>query len=211
MAIGLGSQIDVTLKYFWGSSTQMSVFSYAVAELTSIPTAVNYGEAWWNHMKTTTRALVGSAVGDVFSSVVVRELNNPSGELAEFDIPSGERAGTRSTPTQNQYLPSFTSVGIRLTVNTRATRPGQKRWSTLYEEDNTNGQVTAAYKALIVAWANVFTAPITLGAPAAATVLTPIVCRRDAQGTVLASQAITGYVVNSWLTTQNTRKLGRGI
>lgn len=211
MAIGTGSHIDVTLKAAIGNSAMLTVFSYNVLELVGTPTAVNYGEAWWNHVKTTTRALQLSAFGDIFSSVVVRELNNPSGELGEFDIPTGERAGTRSAPAQSNGMPLFVAAGARLTVATRLTRPGQKRMYGLAEEDNVTGAMQSAYKALFTSWLNVITSPMTLGAPAAGVVLAPAVFKRDPSGTVVAAQVVTGYVINNNLTSQTTRKFGRGI
>lgn len=211
MAITVGSLIDIQLRYIYLSQQMMNTFSYAVFELAGVPTAANYGEAWWNAVKTTTRALQQSGSGDTFISVVVRELNNPTGEYGEFDIPAGERAGTRSAPTQSQQLPAFTAAGARLTVSSRLTRPGQKRVPFLAEEDNVGGVLQTAYKALFQSWLNVITSPFVLGAPALGVILNPVVTRRDAQGTVLASQDITGYVVNSYVTSQNSRKPGRGI
>lgn len=211
MAIGLGSLIDVQLRYNFQGQQMLNVFSYAVVTLTGIPSAVHYGEAWWNHVKTTTRAMQQSASGDTFYSVVVRELNNPTGEFGEFDIPAGERAGTRSAPTQGAAMPPFTAAGARLTVSTRLTRPGQKRVPFLAEEDNASGVLQTAFKSLFQSWLNVITAPMTLGAPAAGVVLGPIITKRDVTGTVVASQDVTGYVVNPYITTQNSRKFGRGI
>lgn len=211
MGITLGSLIDVQLRYVTFGQQCMNVFSYAVTTLTTTPTAVNYGEAWWNHVKTTTRAMQQSSAGDTFYSVVVRELNNPSGEFGEWDIPAGERAGTRSAPTQSQSLPLMNAAGARLTVGTRLTRPGQKRVPFLAEEDNATGALQTGFKTLFQAWLNVITVPMTLGAPALAAVISPIITKRDAQGTVIASQDVVGYVVNPNITTQNSRKPGRGI
>lgn len=211
MAITVGSYIDIQLRYLWQGQQMMNVFSYGVFELAGIPTAVNYGEAWWNAVKTTTRAMQQSGSGDTFFSVVVRELNNPNGEYGEFDIPSGERAGTRSAPTQSNAMPTFTAAGARLTVGTRLTRPGQKRVPFLAEEDNNGGALQTSFKTLFQAWLNVITSPFVLGAPALGVTLNPIVTKRDASGTVVAAQPITGYVVNPYITSQNSRKPGRGI
>ena len=211
MAIALGSKIDITLNYAISNVQMRTVFSYLVFELVATPGAVQYAEAWWNHVKGTTRALFGSGIGDIFSSVTVRELNNAAGELGEWDIPTAERAGTRSAPTQNNLMPYFVTAGARLTVGTRLTRPGQKRMSGLYEEDNASGYLQPAYKALLASWLNVITNPLTLGAPAAGVVLSPQVFRRDVTGAVIAEQPVVGYVINNNLTSQNTRKYGKGI
>lgn len=96
-------------------------------------------------------------------------------------------------------------------MSTRATRPGQKRLPFLCEVDNIDGYVQAILTNLTVSWAQVITQRMVLGAPAALEVLQPIVTRKNAQGAVLASQPVTGYLVNPLVTTQNSRKLGRGI
>lgn len=210
MAINAGSLIDIQLRYSLLNQQMMNVFSFHVFELVSTVDAIDYGEGWWNHVKTTTRALYSSGFGDVFRSVFVRELNNPTGEYAEFTVPVGERAGTRTPPTASNYMPPFTAAGVRFTVGSRTTRPGQKRLSCLVEEDNISGSLQSAMTALLNSWAGVATANHTLGAPAAGAVLVPIVTRRDAQGTVTAWQPVQGYVVNNLITSQNSRKVGRG-
>lgn len=211
MSITVGSYIEIQLRHITQGIQMMNTFQYAVFELAGIPSAVNYGEAWWNAMKTTTRGLVAATYGDVFQSVVVRELNNPTGEYGEFDIPPGEKAGTRSNPAQVDRMPPYVCAGVRLTVSSRATRPGQKRIPWLCESDQANGSLDTGFRTLTNSWCNVITAPYVLGAPALGVTLTPIITRKDQSGTVVAAQAVTGYVVNQYVTTQNSRKYGRGI
>ena len=65
---------------------------------------------------------------------------------------------------------------------------------------------------LVRAVAPKFATPIILGAPVATGVLEPVVTRLSPDGTtVLASQPVAGYVINPNQTTQNSRKVGRGV
>jgi hypothetical protein len=148
--------------------------------------------------------------GDVFRSVRVRELNSPTGDYAEFAIPPAERVGTRANPAGMDLLPPYVASGVRLVVGTRATRPGQKRFPFLVESDQSNGALGGHMFPIISVLMNAVDSDFTLGAPAALTELRPIVTRKDAQGNVLAAQPWTTYLINTFVTTQNTRKYGRG-
>jgi hypothetical protein len=99
-----------------------------------------------------------------------------------------------------------------MTVDTRVTRPGQNRFGGLLESDLTNGVlgsgVLTAIDALM-AVAGVGT--LTLLSPALGMDLLPIIVRKDpSTGLPTAHQAVTGYLTNIQVTTQNTRKIGRG-
>lgn len=211
MTITSGSLVEVTLNQIAYAQTTLNVFQYEVSGSVPVAGAVAIAEAWWNHVKTPTRALVTAAFGTPFKSVRIRELNNSAGDFAEWDIPSGEQAGTRSAPADADPMPPFVAAGARLTVGTRLTRSGQKRFSYLTQSDVVSQSLQSAYITLFSSWLNTMTALMTLGAPAALCTLQPIVCRKDAAGTVLSSQAVVGYVVNQYATTQNTRKIGRGV
>lgn len=211
MAIGVDSLVEVTLNQLLSGSVALNVFQYEVSGSIPVGGAVAIAEGWWNHVKTTTRALVVAGYGNVFRSVKIRELNNPTGDFAEFDIPTGEQAGTRSNPTQLEAVPPMMAAGARLTVGTRLTRSGQKRFGYLTENDSNGSALQSSYITLFAAWLNVITANMTLGAPAALTILDPIVCKKDALGNVVAHQEVVGYVINPYVTTQNSRKIGRGI
>lgn len=187
-----------------------NVFQYLYAELVTAATAAQIGEAWWAHVKSTYRALYAADAGNLFESVFVRELDNPVGEYATYAIPTGERVGTRTAPSPGTFCPPFLATGVQLTVGSRATRPGQKRLPVLYEADVEGDALQSAWIALVESWANVIDTPMVLGAPAATSVLSPIVTRKDPTGAVMASQAVTGHLTNTYCTSQNSRKRGRG-
>lgn len=211
----MGTTIDhayeITLKMSNGGSSLFNVFQYWCLAGTVTATGADLGEAWWNHVKAVYRGLVVGSWGPFFDSVVSRDLTDPLGLFGEFAIPSAERAGTRATPTASQWLPTFNAVGVRLAVGERTTRPGQKRLAILAEEDVVGQDVQAGILALVNSWGLVMTANMLLGAPAALTSLDPIVVRKDATGAVVANQPITGFVVNPRVTSQVSRKYGRGV
>lgn len=211
MAITTGSRISISLIMNLHQQEVMNVWSYNVLELVGTPTAVNYGEAWWNHVKSAYRALAIAGFGNVFRSVRVVELGNSTGEYGEFPIPTGEQAGTRTNPTDAEFTPLFTAAGIRLTVGTRLTRPGQKRIPFLTQSDVVSQDLTSGFVTLLNSLMAVMKANMTLGAPAAGVVLVPSVVGLNADGTIRASQVITGYVIDTVATTQVSRRVGRGM
>jgi len=104
----------------------------------------------------------------------------------------------------------FAAVGVRLSVGSRVTRPGQKRIPWLTEGDVAGPLVGAGFVAVVETLKETMTSGFVLGAPAEFCELDPIVVRKNVTGAVTAHQPITGYVVNSLLTTQVSRRVGRG-
>lgn len=211
MAIPDNALIEVSLRMQWLAQSVFNVFQYQVSGVVVPPTAPEVGEAWWNHVKSAYRALAVTGTSATFETVTVRTLNDPSGDLGEFAVPSGERQGTRAAGALGDFMPSYVGCGVRLTVATRATRPGQKRLPFLTQGDVLNQALEAAWLTLATSWANVIDTNMVLGAPAAAVELIPIVVRKDSSGAVIAQQDVVGHLVNTNATTQVSRKIGRGI
>lgn len=211
MSIAAGSNIEISLKQNYGNQVMYNVWQYKVVTFTGVPGATDIAAGWWNHVKSTYRALPTVSYGSVFQSAIIRDLDDPTGDYAEYSIPVGERAGTRSDTAANSYASTFTAVGVRLAVGTRVTRPGQKRFSFITESDLNGNQVESAYLSLITTHMGVMSVDMLLGSPAAGVVLKPYVVRKDATGALVASQPVTGFVVNPYVTSQVSRKQGRGI
>lgn len=210
MALGNGSLIEIVHVQRLLGQQVLNVYGYELSGYVGGTSLVAILEAYWNHVKTVTRALYPTSFTDFFQTLKGREVNNVVGDYAEYDIPVGERAGTRSLGSQGETMPIFNSVGVRLVVGTRATRPGQKRYSCLVEGDQNSGTLGAGMVASTAALMNVMTAAMLLGIPAELNELQPRIFRKLNDGTVIASQPPTGYLINSQVTTQNTRKIGRG-
>lgn len=211
MAIGSGDLIQVTLRGLSLGSEVYNVFQYEMVVGLGSVTAAEYAEAWWNHVKTAVRGLFPVSYSGYFRSILLEQLNVSGGAYGEYAIPVGERGGTRTVASADAPLPAFNSLGMRLTVGSRVTRPGQKRFTCLVEEDVDYGNLTAGVLAAANTLGGVLTADMVLGSPAATATLRPIVTRKDAVGFVTAHQPVTGFIVNSMPTSQVSRKFGRGI
>lgn len=210
MALSMGEIIEISLRQVWLGQEVMQVFQYEVGSPPVPAESQHVGEAWWNHVKTAYRACCPTIAGEVFQSVLLKSLSFPQGDYGEFAIPTGERAGTRTVTGQIDLLPPFNAIGMRLTVGSRLTRPGQKRFAFLVEGDQNAGQFGGSLYGLVQTLGNVLTEPMLLGAPAATTNLLPVVVRKTANGTPSVHQGVTGYLVNTRITTQNSRKIGKG-
>ena len=210
MTIATGSLIEVVLNQSFFNQTILNVYQYEVLPPVGEVGAVEIGNAWWANMKAAMRAFAVAGAA-TFMSVKVRELDNPVGAYGEYAIPSAEQPGTRVAPAQAEFLPIFNAASLRLVVGSRATRPGHKRIAYLTESDNVAGTLQSAFAVLMAAWGVLVSNPITLGAPAALTVLNPIICKKNATGSVISHQPVTGFIVAAQITTQNTRKIGRGV
>lgn len=210
MALAQFDLIEIVMNMRAQGQETLNIWQYSIQSIPVTVTAVQLAEGWWNHVKATYRALQLATQPDTFISVRVRELNDPTGDYAEFDVPTAEKLGLRANPSQNELLPSFNAAGVRLVVGSRVTRPGQKRIPFLVESDNVAGTIQASFKTLLTSHMNVMSVPMVLGAPAALTDLYPIVTKKDQFGTVSAYQFVTGYIINNNITSQNSRKVGRG-
>lgn len=172
-------------------------------------TAANIGEAWWNHVKTVYRAQMSGSFGVVFRRVRVTSLMSATGDAGEFGIPAAESQGTR-TPPAGDLAPAFLAEGVRLNVETRLTRPGQKRFWGFHEADLVNDTIQAAFNTLVEAIPNSMLPGIVLGAPAATVGLDPMVVGDVGTYPPVRYQPWTSISANIIVTTQNSRKRGRG-
>lgn len=211
MAITEGTLLELSIVSSTAGQRLMNVWGYEVTGTFTGIAAVNVAEAWWNAVKTNYRGLIYATPGWIYQSILIREMNNPTGELAEYTVPTGEQQGTRTAPANPEFMPLFTSVGVRLTVGSRETRPGQKRIWGLTESDSESNNVSTAFQAIVDTLMNQMDGPITLLSPALGMDLQPVVFRKDATGTVVAHQNVIGHVTNRWTTTQVSRRVGRGV
>ena len=210
MAITAGSLVEFAVGGHLSGQLWMNAWTFRVVGELLTPTASEWGQAYWNHVKVNYRALVASVHSAAFEFVKVRELDDAAGEYGEFAIPTSERAGTGTTGAGG-ILPIFAAASTRLTVATRVTRPGQKRISGQDEVDANGNSWEVAYQTKLNTFYTGVTGHITLGAPAAGSELQMVVVRKDPNtGLPVAHQDVTGFLVNPYISSQVTRKVGRG-
>lgn len=172
--------------------------------------AAGVAQAYWNDVKSAWRALIVDSSVFTFQSILVSEPGD-TGAFGEFPVPVGEQNGTRAIGSLTDFMPPFNAWGVRLTVATRTTRPGQKRFCGIMEGDANGDVLTAPGIALVQALAVKFSDNIVLGSPVATGVLIPEVVSIDrATGAITAHQEVTGYLINPYVTSQVSRKRGRG-
>lgn len=205
------AHIEMILRYTYLDQQCENTFMYFTEGAVFVGVnAPQVAEAWWNDIKTTFRAMVTDDVSVArISSVICRNLVS-GGELGEFAIPPGEQAGTRTGLSGIEPAASYNAVGFRLSVGNTTTRPGQKRIPFMYENDLERNQVAFAFYTLVDAFASHIDGPLTLGAPVALGVLQPVVGGTIVGGFPTVYQDVIGHVTNPSLTTQVSRKKGRG-
>lgn len=208
-----GAKLQIALEMRNWNQQTMNVWYYDVTgAITDVP-AADIAQAWWNHVKGAYRGLgVSTIVEQRFVAVHVRDADNPMGEAASWNIPVGEQVGTRTAPsTGGDALPPYVAVTGRLGVGSRVTRAGSKRFPFALEADNLNGVASAAFVTLCQAVLTACTVGVILGAPALAVELVPVVRGvGNSNPPVVSYQRIISTQVNTYLSTQNSRKFGRG-
>lgn len=210
MTITEGMLLRVSMQGLLYNQLVMNVWTYSVAGTFTGVEAGAVAQAWWNHVKTPYRALVGTAFGAAFTRVIVADMEDPTGDYGEYAVPTAERPGTRSNGSENG-MPGFVAAGVRLTVATRVTRPGQKRIPWLMENDSSGSGLESGFSTLVSTLVTACTTIPSLGAPALGMSLQPVVVRLDpATGLPTANQNVTGFSINTSTTSQVSRKIGRG-
>lgn len=211
MAIS-GNLMALITRYLWLDQECENVAWYqpqGAAFLTSNMAAV--AEAYWNDVKTLYRAVMPDDVSyGRFISVVGIEYNGSDG-LGEYAIPDAEAVGTRDVD-GSEPVSGTLAAGVRLTVDSRLTRPGQKRIPMLVETDLERNFLAAAFITVFTPLVAIWDEDRTLGAPVATGVLQPVVAGKDEDPPhdYTRIQLIRGHVINPYITSQVSRKRGHG-
>lgn len=210
MAIGAGSLVSLTVGGLMDDQEVMNVYTYRVVGELGSPDPVHIAEAFWNEVKVVARPLVSVRWTQAFQFVRIRELDSLTGEYGEYSIPSGERPGSLGSGS-DELLPTFVAAGFKLSVGSRVTRPGSKRFSGATEGALGDGFWTVSYRAQLDLMGAFLADSLNLIAPALGTELEPVVVRMNrVTGLPTANQPVVGYVLNVRPTSQVSRKVGHG-
>jgi len=194
----LGQQVEVVQWYRLNGAAFLTA------------TVLGVLEAYWNNIKDDWRAFHINGADDRTISLFGREPGT-GGAYAEFPIPTGERQGTRDGAVLGDWMPPMNATGIKLVVGSGVTRPGAKRLWGMVEGDQNKGALGAGIVAAANVAATIFANTIILGSPVATGEMQGEIVRLDPDtGLVSASQDVTGFIVKPNVTTQNSRKIGRG-
>lgn len=194
----LGQQVEVVQWYRLNGAAFLTA------------TVLGVLEAYWDNIKTDWRAFHVTGADNRTISLFGRE-PGIGGAYAEFPIPTGEQQGTRSGVGGGDWMPPMNATGIKLVVGSGVTRPGAKRVWGMVEADQVSGVLQAGIVAVANMAATIFANSIILGAPVATGEMQGEIVRLDpTTQLVTVAQDVTGFIVKPNVTTQNSRKIGRG-
>jgi len=189
---------------------QMNVMHYHADSGSVTATGEDLANAWWQNVKGWWRSVAATNFVDMFKLVTARDITDLAGAYGTFGIPLVEQGGTRAPGASPEGLPDFVAAGVRLNVGTRLTRPGQKRLAGLNENDQFSSILTAGVLSVVQAWGDQAIQTLTLGEPAPLLVITPVVVHKLPDGSAGVYQPMTSATAAANVTSQVSRKRGRG-
>lgn len=202
-----GGLIRITMNQTHHGQAVRNVFWYKAVDAVGGDAALGIGQTFWENVRTAWRAFLPTIQLLTFDSVDVRYMDDDE-DYAQYVVPDTERQGTRNVGA-SQLLPVFCAANITLNPANRKVRPASKRIGGLAEIDNAANTIEPTTRTLLQTLGNTFTAtlasggfidflePVVVGMPNAnrpARILVPIVSASPVRN----------------VTTQNSRKIGRG-
>lgn len=207
MTLTVGQVVRITDEQVLSSQQVINVYFY---EITGIapgdPLEIEeVSQGWWDAVKATLRACQAPSLQHI--SVTAEALGGDK-DFHEYTIPPGERAGTSGFI--GQQSPTFESYSFTLVPATRQTRPGSKRIAGVNTDAVGDfGQVVPSQLAILEDFADVLGAPVNVGVLGTSEI-SPIIYRPSDGINPPVKNPVVGVRVVSRVTTQNTRKIGRG-
>lgn len=215
MSLGSDDIIRLTLRQQYDSQECLNVFFYSWENGTGA-TPTQLCESWWENFKAVWRPVVPPAV--TFDAILLEDLDGDR-DYVEYAIPTADRSGT-AAPGTNALMPSFVAYGLKILPEGRLVRPGSKRIVGVNENaSNDYGVVTPTLVEQLQDIADLIPTTVEVGLGGILGFMHPVlvgfphdespVQHRPAR-TERVAVPIASCVVNPVLTTQNTRKRGRG-
>jgi len=211
MTIFGGEVVRITDRQTLFGQEVLNVYWYQLATDFIGATALEIAENWWGELGTHIRAVQHTACNHI--SVTVESIDG-SMDFATYTIPGGGENGAIGT---GDCMPPFTTFSITLVPENRSVRPGGKRIAGVPEGVvATGGVVDSGVMADLITLADWMATqlnflletdayiPVIVGFPHPASP-TGRPARLDRVEVRIASASVSPYV-----STQNTRKYGRG-
>lgn len=208
----VGNIYLIRLNGFVAPSNVANVFHYRVASGNAPGTTVaDIASAWWNVVRTNYRNFTVQSYTTAFLTVDVEDVLSKTGLYGTWPIPVADQAGNRPVvpSTGEGFVAAFVAAGIRLNVENRLTRPGQKRVWGLSENDlNGNSLIPGALGNLQNLAAS-FVSNVTVNASGGGTlVLEPVVRGTPKPGTTVSPvNRVVSASVQSSVRTQVSRRV----
>jgi hypothetical protein len=211
MAITEGSVLQISVTGQQNGQTIMNVWQFLVTGTFSGISAGAVANAFWQATKSTYRAIAPAGYLLAFQKVFVEDISESLGDYGEYAVPTSEQPGTRDTGS-SEGMPTFNAVGVKMVVATRVTRPGQKRFAYMTEQDSVSGAVSSTLVTAVDNLMNTMVGGLVLPSPALGMDLLAVVCKKDpATGDLITQQQVVSWLINPAVTSQVSRKSGRGI
>lgn len=204
MAIAIGDVVRFTVFQAPGVNEVLNVFHYQTTEAISDPTDYEaMGRNFWDHVKAAWRAFVATDYNPWFDRIVIENLTNGL-DFGVYTITGAERAGTRSA--SGDFLGQWICAAVRMNVGSRLTRPGQKRFSPLYEGDQANGLLTSGMVTILTALGAVLDDHIDIGSAGDGDARPIIYGEVNPNRIAVVENPIVSATVIQMTTTQRTRR-----
>lgn len=208
MALPDGGLVRITLNQTHQGQQVRNVFWYRAEDAVGGDAALGVGQTFWEVVRTAWRNFTPNTALLTFDAVDVRYMDGDL-DYATYTIPEAERQGLRNVGSA-QLMPVFIAANITLNPANRQVRPASKRIGGLVETDNNANQIEAGTRALLGALGTAFTT--TLASGGFIDFLTPVVVGMpNANRPTRLLIPIVSQQVGRNVTTQNSRKVGRGI
>ena len=183
---------------------------YRVTQDFAGATAPGVGFDVWRIFKVQWRAVQGTTAGFTTSTVSIASVTDPTGIGGTYNIPAAEQQGT--APRTGDAMPAFNAFGITLRGDSRIVRPGSRRIPFVLETDSTAGGLVASIDLELRVLAEKFVLPLLSDNIIIGEYAEPVLVGRTREGAWDFSrvQRITQSSINPWVTSQVSRKRGRG-
>jgi len=213
--MNVGNLIQITVSTRFSGNELRNIFHYEVTNTVGDPALSDVLEAFEAQV---VPEMADVIVGGAYIYGLHGENLTDETSIADLDL-ALTHPGTRA----GDAMPMFNALGIKLIRTTKATRQGQKRFGPVSETDSTSGVFTSGLITAAEALGAVLIAELDAddGAGNSATLI-PVIYgealpeRPSKRGGTLPARdsfknPIGGFSVNSLVTSQVTRKPGRGI
>lgn len=213
--MNVGNLIQITAATRFAGNEMRNIFHYEVTAVTGDP-------ALSDVLTTFEADVVPDMANVIVGGAYIYSLHaeNLTDETTIADLDMGtDHPGTRA----GDAMPMFNALGIKLIRTNKTTRQGQKRFSPVSETDSTAGVFSAGLVTAAEALGAALVADLEVddGAGNTATLI-PVIYgealpeRPSKRGGTLparpsAMNPVSGYTVNPLVTSQVTRKPGRGV
>ena len=207
MAITGGSVLRLTLVQNYMAQEVLNVFYAKQTAGSSSDSPATVVDGFWQDIKAAWRAVMPDTDDMLITKIVLEDLVTPF-DYYEYVVPTSEQRGTRSYT--GALLNSFSAASIKIVVPTRATRPGGKRISGLTEDVVDRQNLVSSYITLL----NTLFAALATGwaatSPGSGSYAVGVYGYGRPASSSPTFQQMSGYLVSPYVSSQVSRKIGRG-